>query len=570
MLLPRQNLYPGKLAGAWRRELDGLVASDAVNRLWAKDETLWQGNGGRRRLVGENLAWLDLPERIGKYMAKAGELAPVAQSEGFQDVVLIGMGGPNLAAETLLNTSAEKRYRRVFVLDSTDPSAIRAVDEQLDHAATLFVVVGKSGKRIETHALMLYFLNRLKALRVSEPGLHFVAVTEKDSYLAELARNYGFLQTFLDPPGIKGRYSSLLHFGLLSSAIWKYERKTLVSRAIAMREVCRQSPTVDVNPAPGLAAFLAAGAIEGSNKLLLLGTRSVQPLTYRIGQLVGASTCKQGQGLLPVCDEIPRWLEIYRQGFLAAILKMRGDEDSEVNEFEMKLRRAGAPTVSIEMDSPEELGVEVFKWEIATALACVPLNVNPFDEPDVQENRERVSGMLEEQSAKQERPARTARVRERGIVLYAEAGTRLQISTLNLFEALRTFLAAREADGYLAIITYAGSKPETDAALGRLREQLVARLGIPVSLSAGPRYLRNFEQVYKGGPSRGLFLILTTEPPADLGIPGAGYTFGQLQLALALSDFESLGARQMLVMQLHFTLGLEQGLSELEHLVHKL
>ena len=417
---------------------------------------------------------------------------------------------------------------------------------------------------------MLYFLNRLKALRVSEPGLHFVAVTEKDSYLAELARNYGFLQTFLDPPGIKGRYSSLLHFGLLSSAIWKYERKTLVSRAIAMREVCRQSPTVDVNPAPGLAAFLAAGAIEGSNKLLLLGTRSVQPLTYRIGQLVGASTCKQGQGLLPVCDEIPRWLEIYRQGFLAAILKMRGDEDSEVNEFEMKLRRAGAPTVSIEMDSPEELGVEVFKWEIATALACVPLNVNPFDEPDVQENRERVSGMLEEQSAKQERPARTARVRERGIVLYAEAGTRLQISTLNLFEALRTFLAAREADGYLAIITYAGSKPETDAALGRLREQLVARLGIPVSLSAGPRYLRNFEQVYKGGPSRGLFLILTTEPPADLGIPGAGYTFGQLQLVLALSDFESLGARQMLVMQLHFTLGLEQGLSELEHLVHKL
>jgi glucose-6-phosphate isomerase len=570
LLLPSQNLYPGKLAGAWRRELDELVASDAVNRLWAKDETLWRGAGGQRRLVGENLAWLDLPERIGKYMAKAGELAPVAQSEGFQDVVLIGMGGPNLAAETLLNTSAEKRYRRVFVLDSTDPSAIRAVDEQLDHAATLFVVVEKSGKRIETHALMLYFLNRLKALRVSEPGLHFVAVTEKDSYLAELARNYGFLQTFLDPPGIKGRYSSLLHFGLLSSAIWKYERKTLVSRAIAMREVCRQSPTVDVNPAPGLAAFLAAGAIEGSNKLLLLGTRSVQPLTYRIGQLVGASTCKQGQGLLPVCDEIPRWLEIYRQGFLAAILKMRGDEDSEVNEFEMKLRRAGAPTVSIEMDSPEELGVEVFKWEIATALACVPLNVNPFDEPDVQENRERVSGMLEEQSAKQERPARTARVRERGIVLYAEAGTRLQISTLNLFEALRTFLAAREADGYLAIITYAGSKPETDAALGRLREQLVARLGIPVSLSAGPRYLRNFEQVYKGGPSRGLFLILTTEPPADLGIPGAGYTFGQLQLALALSDFESLGARRMLVMQLHFTLGLEQGLSELEHLVHKL
>jgi hypothetical protein len=108
---------------------------------------------------------------------------------------------------------------------------------------------------------------------------------------------------------------------------------------------------------------------------------------------------------------------MYRQGFLAAILKMRGDEDSEATEFEMQLRRAGAPTVSIEMDHPEELGVEVFKWEIVTALACVPLNVNLFDEPDVQESREKVSAMLGQMSAKQERPARTARVRERGIEL---------------------------------------------------------------------------------------------------------------------------------------------------------
>jgi transaldolase/glucose-6-phosphate isomerase len=570
LLLPSQSMYPGKLAGAWRRELDELIASDAVNRLWAKDETLWQSAGGEGRLVGENLAWLDLPERVGTYMARAGELARVAQAEGLQDVVLIGMGGPNLAAETLLNTSAEKRYRRVFVLDSTDPVAIRAVDEQLNYAATLFVVVDKSGKRIEIHTLLLYFLSRLKALRVSDPGLHFVAVTEKDSYLAELASNYGFLQTFLDPPGIKVRYSSLLHFGLLSSAIWKYEPTTLASRAIAMREVCRQSPTVDINPAPGLAAFLAAGAMEGNNKLLLLGTRSVQALTYRIGQLVGASMCKQGRGLLPICDEIPRWLEMYRQGFLAAILKMRGDAGSEATEFEMQLRRAGAPTVSIEMDHPEELGVEVFKWEIATALACVSLNVNPFNEPDVQESREKVSAMLEEMSSKRERPARTARVRERGIDVYAEGGTRLQISTLNLSEALRTFLEARQADGYLALITYAGSKPETDAALGRLRGQLAERLGIPVSLSAGPRYLRNFEQAYKGGPSKGLFLILTAEPAWDLNVPGTGYTFGQLQLALALNDFQSLELRRMLVMQLHFTQGLEQGLAELEQLVKKL
>ena len=570
MLLPSQSIYPGILAQAWRRELDNLVSGDAVNRLWAKDATLWPGAEGGKRLVGGNLAWLDLPEQVGAYMERVREFAETTKRNGFQDVVFIAMGDSNLAVETLINTSAKMRYRRLFLLDSTDPSAIRAVDEQLDYEKTLFVVATKSGKRIETHALLLYFLSRLKAQSVRNPGGCFVAVTEEDSYLSEMAITYEFLGTFHDPPGIKGRYSSLIHFGLLQSAVWNSEPQELVSRAMAMRDACRQSATIDRNPAPGLAAFLAAAAMEESGKLLLVGTRSLRGLTYRIGQLVGASTCKEGQGLLPICNEPPRWLEIYRQGFSAVILKMREDENSEVNEFEMLLRRAGVPTIAIEMDSPEESGAEAFKWEIATALACVPLHVNPFDEPDVHGTRERISHTLEALATKHQRPVRTARVRERGIELYAEGETRQQISTLNLSEALRTFLEAREADAYLAIITYAGSNRATDAALGRLRERLESRLEIPVLLSSGPRYLRNFEQVYKGGPSRGLFLILTTEPPADLGIPGAGYTFGQLQLALALSDFESLGARRMLVIQLHFTLGLEQGLSELDHLVHKL
>jgi transaldolase/glucose-6-phosphate isomerase len=570
LLLPRQEIYPGKLAPAWRRELDNLVSGDAVNRLWAKDATLWRLAEGRKRLVGGNLAWLDLPERVGAYMAKVREFAEATIRDGFQDVVFIAMGDSNLAAETLLNTSAEMRYRRLFLLDSTDPGAIRAVDEQLDYQTTLFVVANKSGKRIETHALLLYFLNRLRAQGVKNPGGCFIAVTEEDSYLSEMARTYEFLGIFHDPPGIKGRYSSLIHFGLLLSAIWNSEPQVLVSRAMAMRDACRQSATVDKNPAPGLAAFLAAAAVEENDKLLLVGTRSLQGLTYRIGQLVGASTCKEGQGLLPICNEPPRWLEIYRRGFSAAILKMREDEKSEINEFEMLLRKAGVPTVAIEMDNPEESGAEAFKWEIATALACVRLEVNPFDEPDVLGTRERISQTLEALSAKQQRTLRTARVREKGIELYAEGETRQQISTLNLSEALRTFLEGREADAYLAIITYAGSQPATDAALRRLREQLVSRVQIPILLSSGPRYLRNFEQVYKGGPSRGLFLILTTEPQVDLDIPGAGYTFGQLQLALALSDFEALGARRMLVMQLHFTLGLEQGLLEFEHLAHKL
>ena len=56
--------------------------------------------------------------------------------------------------------------------------------------------------------------------------------------------------------------------------------------------------------------------------------------------------------------------------------------------------------MTITMNGPEDLGSEMFQWEVATALACSLLKVNPFDEPDVLEGRERVSALLDEYVAK--------------------------------------------------------------------------------------------------------------------------------------------------------------------------
>jgi hypothetical protein len=205
----------------------------------------------------------------------------------------------------------------------------------------------------------------------------------------------------------------------------------------------------------------------------------------------------------------------------------------------------------------------LFKWEVATAIACVLLKVNPFDEPDAQAGRERAAEILEGLILKGELPFRTVRVRDKGLVFYAEGETRHQISTLSLSDAFRPFFDLRALDGYLAIITFMSNYPFVEPALGRLREQLASRLGIPVLLSLGPRCLHYFEQVYEGG-REGLFLILSSESAEDIVIPGAGYTFGQLQLALAIGDFES---RQEAVVRLHLTQDLEQGLAELEQAV---
>jgi transaldolase/glucose-6-phosphate isomerase len=568
--LPVQTLSPGSLQTAYRREFQNLVAAEAIRRLWAKDLSLWPAEESKNRNLNENLGWLDLPDRIGARIAHVAEFAAAAAAEGVHDVVFVAMGDSNLAAETVLNVPIEKRWKRIFVLDSTDPDRVRSVERELDLQRTLFVFANKSGKRIETQALLLYFLQQVKAEGVRSPGRHFVAVTEQDSYLAEIAKSYQFREISFDPPGIKGRYSGLIHFGLLLTALGRLDPAGLLSRAVAMRDLCRPSTPPEANPALALAAFLAAGAIEGHNKFLLFSPKTLTSLMHRVAQLVGVSMGKGGQGLIPIGDSARDAFRISPRGWIAAIWTMRGDDDEALKEAAQDLQRANVPTVLIELSGPEELGAILFKWELATALACALLDVNPFTEPDVADSRKKTEALLENLVTGRGLPSKTVRVQEAGLELYAEGTTRQEVSTFSLADALRTFFALKHPDGYLAILAFVGHSSAQQTTLQFLREQLASKLGIPVLLSCGPRYLHYFGQVYKGGPSKGLFLMLTGEPDQDIAIPGAGYSFRQLHLSLALGDFESLASRKKLAVRLHLTQGIEQGLAQLGRVVSKL
>ena len=109
-----------------------LANARMVKRLWAKDESLWPHANGQKRLVTNNLNWLDLPDQIGPYMMRAAALAATAEREGFRDLVFVAMGDSNLAAETVAHAVSPQRPQRFFLLDNTDPDAIRNISEQLD------------------------------------------------------------------------------------------------------------------------------------------------------------------------------------------------------------------------------------------------------------------------------------------------------------------------------------------------------------------------------------------------------------------------------------------------------
>jgi hypothetical protein len=562
--LPVQALFPGRLERAYHREFQNLVSENAVSRLWKKDPSLWPAESFRAKSVETNLGWLDLPSKMGPYMKRVAERARDIEPAGFEDVVFIAMGGSNLAAETILRNPGAKIAKQLFLLDSTDPGSIRALEEKLNLERTLFIFSNKSGKGIETHALLLYFLERLKSIGVTFPGSHFVALTEENSYLAQLALQYHFADIFLDPPGISGRFSSLIHFGLFLSGVSQIDPVVLLTRMKAMSEACGPATPNEMNPALALGAFLAAGEIEGFDRLILLTTDSVERFAYRIGNLVGTSTGKEDHGIIPIFGQLTYSPQIFENASMAVILTMKEDDDPQLAQKSKELKQAGVPLLEIELNGRENLGVELFKWEIATALACSRLAVDPFHDPDVRESRASTSEILEQITTSHAMPNTSARLTEKGLELFAEGRIRQEISTLNMAEAFRTFLNLRDPEGYLALLPFVNLTPSVVAALRRIRDQIVSTLDIPVLVTSGPRYLHAVGQAYKGGPAKGLFLVLTAEPMKDVSIPGARYSFGQLQLALALGDFRSLVTHQRPVLRLHLTQGAEHGITELE------
>jgi transaldolase / glucose-6-phosphate isomerase len=315
-----------------------LAREDLVDRIWARDPTVWTG-GEEANWLG----WLDEPARIQE------RLQGVNLPRDADTVVLLGMGGSSLAPEVLARTYGARYFT---VLDTTHPRAIRRVESQLDVERTLFIVSSKSGSTIETRSHFEYFWER--AGGASE---RFLVITDPGSPLEELAKTRS-IRVLAGEPTIGGRYSALSPFGTVPARLMGIDLDRLGSRAVEMAEACRgpESPGLEL----GLA--LGEGWRERRDKVV------IDPNPGGFGlwaeQLLAESTGKDGKGLIPAPQDPSR------------------GSDVQVQE--------------VRIDAPHDLGAEFFRWEFATAVAGSILGINPFDQPDVQAAKDRTNAILEQ------------------------------------------------------------------------------------------------------------------------------------------------------------------------------
>jgi hypothetical protein len=490
-----------------------------------------------------------VPEQAAVRIPDLKAFAEATRDDGLTDVFLLGMGGSSLCAEVLRDVPSPRSSDvRMTVLDTTDERAIRAATERMSPARSLFVVASKSGTTIEALSLEKHFRALMKDAVGANLGRHFVAITDPGTPLVALAEKHRYRHTFLNPPDIGGRYSALSLFGLVPAALLGLDLDRMLTGAREMADACRAND--EQNPGLALGAFIAESAAAGRDKLTLLLTPALEPLGAWIEQLVAESTGKDGRGVLPVVGEPAGKVAEY--GPDRAFVGVFSPEEETLPGVLSEFKRAGHAAFRIDA-SAEALGLEFFRWEFATAVAGAALGVNPFDEPNVRDAKQRTQAQLD-------------RRRTRG-----------SFSIMPPFEQGKGYSrreSRRADDGtppkagrYIAILDYLPADPRRTEMVGRLRAALRRRAGTATTHGLGPRYLHSTGQYHKGGPNSGVFLMMTAADPGVTPIPGTDFSFSTLKQAQALGDFEALAASGRHVVHYHIDDPLSDYAQELERVL---
>ena len=485
-----------------------------TSRLAAKDSTLWGAAAQKEAAI--RLNWIDLPSTSRDLLPTLDALSAWSREFGHTRFVLCGMGGSSLAPEVI----AAVYKRELIVLDSTDPEHVNAVLNN-DLTKTCFVIGSKSGSTIETASQKSAAEKELLKQGL-DPKNHLVVVTDPGSPLDIASRDAG-LRVINADPNVGGRFSALSAFGLTPAALIGVDVSVLLDDALAAAETFIQSDSsvVKVAAALSMPEFSYTGFCDKGSTL--------PGLSDWIEQLIAESTGKDERGVLPIVV------------------------DSSTHSLYPVITFSSEGKYRVEAS----LGEQFIFWEWVTALLGYLLKVDPFNQPNVTEAKEKTGALLDRWKTSGIDSLEPAFESE-AVAVFADSKR----------ESLSAYLKAAMANtGYVAIMAYLHRG--VDDEILEIRNTLERLSGTPTTFGWGPRFLHSTGQFHKGGPKVGSFIQITGSTDLSWPIDGRSYGFETLVMAQALGDNEALRARGYPLVRFHLK-NRKAGIAELRDAATKI
>jgi glucose-6-phosphate isomerase len=528
----------GEIEKKYQNALQRIDEEKIIERIWKKDYKVWSNNPTE---ISNRLGWLDCTSVTRKSFEEIHSFVEEIQKEGITQALLLGMGGSSLAPEVFSLVFGKSGKVRLSILDSTHPETVKEKTTKFNPEKTLYIVSTKSGGTVETISFMKYFYNYvLKSLGEEKVAKHFIAITDPGSGLEQMAKELKFRKIFLNDPDIGGRFSALSLFGVVPASLVGVDIEKLFIRADSEVLLSRKTGfDIERNNAALFGTLLAIFAEAGKDKLTLITSESIRSFGAWIEQLVAESTGKLGKGILPVDLEDVMEPEFYSDDRVFVYLKLKTDDINQ-NKIQ-KLIEAGFPVIEFELEDIYDLGKQFFLWEFATAIAGWYLNIQPFDQPNVEEAKFIARKILKEFQEKGTLTLPQPELASTDFNVYSTKKIRERESAIKDF--LNECIAGKN---YVAIQAYLNPTQEIFDELQKFRIEILKKYKVATTLGFGPRFLHSNGQLHKGDSGNGYFIQIIDNPKEDVAIPDnpledkSSITFGVLIKAQAFGDRQAL------------------------------
>jgi hypothetical protein len=355
---------------------------------------------------------------------------------------------------------------------------------------------------------------------------------------------------------------------MVPSAIMGVNVERFLDCTEEMVHSCSSCVPPEDNPGVLLGTIIGVLANNGLDKITIVTSPGIWDFGAWLEQLLAESTGKLGKGLIPVDQERLGPPDVYGKDRLFAYLRLESGPDKAQDDAINSLEKAGHPVVRISLYDIYELGEEMFRWEIATAVAGSIIGINAFNQPDVEASKIATRNLTSEYEKTGSLPQETPILEEKGIKLFTDdKNAGILSKSADNDKTVRGYLKAhlnriKEGD-YFCISAYIQMSDTHQEILQEMRHKVRDAKKVATCLGFGPRFLHSTGQAYKGGPNTGVFIQITCDDAIDLPVPGQKYTFGVVKTAQARGDFQVLAERNRRVLRVHLGKDVKVGLAAL-------
>jgi len=470
--------------------IENKVATSLNNEKNLSSKNFYEFLDNQEHATVKDLGWFNAPHNT-KIINEIQTFLTEQDVTKFSKIIFLGIGGATITAEMIANMLSLSDNQKYEIIDNIDIDELSAIAEKVILKNTLFVVMSKSGSTIEVLSQLHFFWKHFPS------GENYIAITEPESKLYKYATENQFIKIFECPKNIGGRFASLSYLGIVPAALMNIDINKIIHNTIKTKDA--YSANFEDAAPSSLGKYIANAIKEDFNHIVIIIPRNLLFFAKWIEQMIAESLGKNGIGITPViCCDLNRAENLQNKSII-------------INYLNTIQETFNCPVLNMKLDNILDIGQQIYMWQVAIAYSGQLLDINAFDQPDVEK-----------------------------VKIHPNTITKVNPNKNDYSLELEFIQDAKKESSCLHLLSFGKKDNQYQSILAKQKEILESLLLIPVNIHYAPRYLHSVGQLHKGGKTGDHFIFIDNITINNTNIPNSNFSFSDISAAQLSNDAEYL------------------------------